>query len=1146
MDEVLGRQHEDEVLQAFDRVAGEFRAIAEEAEGESPLGEGVETADAAGVAYASNEPLVGRSARNSGARSKKSAKTQKETVKKPAEKKSSGSGGSGKKPKKKKKVSAGKVILGILLFLLLAGVVAAGVAGHYVLGIIEEAPEINPDNLYDLLSENSVVLDADGNTLDNLFAGDSLRSNLEFKDMPKDLINAFVAIEDKTFWDHHGFNVIRIIGAIRDALKYDTKISGTSTITQQLARNLYLPDVKSVRSMNRKIIEAYYTMIIEKNLTKEQIIEAYLNTINLGFNSSGIQAASQAYFSKDAQDLDLIECACLATLPQLPSAYAPIKRIETANVEDFDALDIIERSDEYVTYYNDACVDRMKLVLRAMHEQGYITDAQYESIDPATLREHINPGSNALADAGVTSYFTDCAVKQVREDLMRELDLSETDADRMLYNGGLIINTTMNREIQQIMEAVWADNSGWPTISGYRTDKAGNIIGDNNKLMLYSKSVMFDADGDFVLEPDEFEWQTNGDLKLLADKRLNFYKTSSGNGTDYSIEFKNMYEKSEGLLYSIEGGSWAIASEYKTRDENGDMIISKQFFTDHPGVLNKLDDGRIYITSDYFTLRKPTIQPQSAMVIMDHSTGYVLGMIGGRNVEGKLLYNRATAPRQPGSSIKPISVYSTALQAGADGKGDFTAAMPLDDRPIVLGGKAWPKNWYSGYWGIKNMRYCIEQSINTTAVQCYLQMDPQWCVDQLQAMGITSIVESGPVNDMNASALALGGMTKGISPLEMCGAYATFGNYGVYTEPCFYTTVTTKKGDIVLQKEPITRRVMSEEVASIMLDMLRTTVTNGLSSNAKIACQPSAGKTGTTSDNYDLWFCGLTPQLTGTVWMGNDVNISLREYSGIAAKMWAKVMKDVGAMYERGEFELRGDIVRATVDKYSGKTGTGIESVSELFVKGTVQGGAEDSYRECLICAETGYLATPDCPHTATKVGIVRPGGNSWEKVIVESGLRSLSVNAEPDAKLDAPDYYCPIHNPNPAAYPVSPLYNGESPYESVEIEEPEEPEEPEGTEEPGEQEPEGPDITQYDPNNPDYIPGITDPSQYKPPEGTTEPEQPSEGEGQTPSEGEEPSGEGGTETPGGEGSEGGTGESGEPSAGGEAGDDSGENAGGN
>ena len=1070
MDESLGKRHEDEVLRAFDKVAGDFRAITEEAEGEFVPVQTVTPATDGVAAYAASEPLVGRSAKNGGAHSKKTAKA--ESKKEASAQSSESGGGSGKKGKKKKKRRIGKIILGIFLFFLVAGIIAAGIGWKYVMGIIDEAPEINPDNLYDLLAEHSVVLDADGNVLENLYSGDSLRTNLEYRKLPKDLVNAFVAIEDKTFWDHHGFNIVRIIGAIRDALRYDTSISGTSTITQQLARNLYLPEIKSDRSMNRKIIEAYYTMIIEKYLTKEQIIEAYVNTIDLGYNSSGVHAAAQSYFSKNVEDLDLIECVCLAALPQRPTAFAPIKRIAVENVENPDELDILGRDEEYILYYNDACIDRMRLVLRMMHEQGKISDEVYESVDPTELREHIKPGSNAVADSGVTSYFTDCAVRQVREDLMREYNLSGEEADRMLYNGGLQIRTTMNREIQEIMETVWADNSGWPTISGYRTDKQGNIIGDNGKLMLYSKGVMFDENGDFVLLPDEFEWQENGDLKIFADKRLNFYKTTSAGKVDYSIEFKNMYEKIDGLLYSIEGGSWAIAAEYKTKDENGDMVISAQFFQDRPDVLKQLEDGSLFLTSDYFMLRKPTIQPQSAMVIMDHNTGHVLGMIGGRQVEGKLLYNRATAPRQPGSSIKPISVYSVALQAGTDGRGDFTAATPLDDRPIALGGGAWPKNWYAGYWGIKNMRYCIEQSINTTAVQLYLQMDPQWCIDQLEAMGITSIVYSGAVNDMNASALALGGMSKGISPLEMCGAYATFGNYGIYTEPCFYTTVTTKKGDVVLRKDPITRRVLSEEVASIMLDMLRTTVTNGLSSGAKLSSQPSAGKTGTTSDNFDLWFCGLTPQLTGTVWMGNDVNISLREYSGIAAQMWAKVMKDIGPMYERGEFEMRGEIVSETVDRHSGKTGfEDGEMITEYFVEGTVQEGAEEHHRECKICADTGYLATPSCPYYATKIGIVRPGGSSWEKVLVESGLRSLKVSSEPDAKLDAPDYYCPVHNPNQAIYPISPLYDGKSPYDSVEPENlPNDPPE-------------------YDPNNPEYIPGISDPSEYEEPDPIEEPD---------------------------------------------------------
>ena len=179
MDESLGRQHEEEVLRAFDRVAGDFLAMTEEAEGESLPEMTGGSAEAAAIPAAS-EPLVGRSARNAGSRSKKTAKAQKETTpqtRKPAEKKPE------KPKKKKKKGKAGKIILGILLFFLLAGVVAVGVAGHYVLGIIEEAPEINPDNLYDLLAENSVVYDADGNVLDNLYSGDSLRSNLEYSDI---------------------------------------------------------------------------------------------------------------------------------------------------------------------------------------------------------------------------------------------------------------------------------------------------------------------------------------------------------------------------------------------------------------------------------------------------------------------------------------------------------------------------------------------------------------------------------------------------------------------------------------------------------------------------------------------------------------------------------------------------------------------------------------------------------------------------------------------------------------------------------------------------------------------------------------------------------------------------------------------------
>ena len=155
-------------------------------------------------------------------------------------------------------------------------------------------------------------------------------------------------IEDKTFWKHHGFNFIRILGAIKDSIFSSEQISGTSTLTQQLARNIYLDNE---RTYARKIKEAYYTICLENKLSKEQIIEAYLNTINLGYGTYGIQSAANAYFSKDVEDLDLLECAALAALPQSPTTNALVLRVEKGSVNS-DDKNILEQDNDWIYYYN--------------------------------------------------------------------------------------------------------------------------------------------------------------------------------------------------------------------------------------------------------------------------------------------------------------------------------------------------------------------------------------------------------------------------------------------------------------------------------------------------------------------------------------------------------------------------------------------------------------------------------------------------------------------------------------------------------------------------------------------------------------------------------------------------------------------------
>ncbi len=1080
MSKEYGIEYEREVLEAFDKVRSQYgnaspssdtiiatpkelsKVSAEVARTDQPIGKAVpindpdESPDLDSIfeefnvgeeeAAASKgaEPVAAETAVQAN-RSQKNSKKAKAEAKK-AEKKAAKEARKykvDKKGRKKKRHPILKFFLILFLLLFLAGCAAAGYVGYRVYGIIQETPEINPDNLYELLSENSVMVDNQGNLLENLYL-DGLRTNIEYKDLPDDLINAFVAVEDKTFWDHKGFNITRIFGAIYDFISgKNSTISGTSTITQQLARNLYLEETRLEHSYVRKIQEAWYTVILERSLTKMQILEAYLNTVYLGYNSNGVQAAAQAYFNKDVGELNLMESAMLAAIPQTPNKYSPLKRAKLSEVTDLESMDIVSKDDEYVVYYNPDGQNRLHLVLYLMHDQGKIDDATFEATREDSIRPYLNPGTNVNTTTE-TSYFTDYVRAQVLADLQSKGGYDYDTAYKMLYKGGLIIHSTLDPQIQSIMDTVYANNDNFPDVGTLTKDKQGNILyqknnrSDPDKILLYLKSKYFTEEGDFKLTSDEFKWMDNGDLCIYKGKRLNFYRVSSGGETDQQIEFKGYYEIEDNIFYSYSGGSWIIASKYKSRDGEDNLIISKDYFTDKPEAFTRNSDGSLTISQKYYTTKERVIQPQSAMTILDYRTGYLVGMIGGRNISGKLLYNRATSTRQPGSSIKPLAVYSTALQVGYENGGPFTAAYPIDDCPIKYGNALWPSNWYKGYSGVNSLRRAVEQSINACAVNLFQQLDPYRCMMNLQNMGVSSLVTTGTVNDINASALALGGMTRGISPLEMTGAYGTFGNDGVYTEPICYTTVTNRRGDVILERKPITHKVLDEPVAQLMTDILRTTVTRGLASGAKLKGSESAGKTGTTSEKYDIWFCGLTPTYSAAVWIGNDVNIPLRQGSDRAVAVWKKVMDEVMSLGEHDYLKFVKDdsqFVSATVCKYSGKRATELCAmdhregvyVSDIFIKGTVPGDTCDAHKVVEICNETGYLATPLCPHTVQTVATVRPGGMSWDKMINEFRIMNYSTGGSavsrsylPDAGYDAPEYYCPAHNPDTNAYPVS------------------------------------------------------------------------------------------------------------------------------
>lgn len=852
-------------------------------------------------------------------------------------------------------VSAGKSKISVLKVAGLACLAVIMAVGIYTGILFLKSPDINTDNIYATLSQRSIMYDSEGKEIENLYFSDGNRTIVKYDEIPEDMVNAVVAIEDKKFWKHNGFNFIRMVGAVKDSIFGGGGISGTSTVTQQLARNIYLAEIKSQRSLSRKITEAYITIILEKNLSKEQIMEAYLNSIYLGFNSYGIQAASQAYFSKDVSELDTLECASLASLPQSPDSYALVKA-DYYNTE--TSLPQISKTNSVTYLYNgDLTNDRRNTVLYNMESEGFITESELNDAMGDDLKNHIKIGVSS--DADEISYFTDYAIEQLTDDIISEYGVDEAQALSMIYTGGLKIYTTMDSKIQKIVEEEFADNDNFSSVAYARTDGDGNILNSTTgDIMLYDYSEYFNDKDEFTLNSDEYEMGSDGSLIILAGKRMNIYETEVNGAPDVSIEFKSMYTNDDGVFYCIKSGALSVPQGYKTVDANGNAVISAQFLAENPDFFKK--DGDSYVvSSDNYSLQQKTRQPQGATVIMENSTGELKAMMGGRGTTGKQLFNRAINTRQPGSSIKPIGVYGPALQMsfeyardkktmnldtsdGSDWGKYITAGSIINDAPITANGRTWPKNWYSGYRGHMTFRTSVQQSVNVNAVKTYQQIGPDYSSSMLKKVGITSIDEEGDVNDLNPAALALGGMTNGISPLELTAAYATFPNGGVYKKPITYTKVLDANDELLFEKKSEEEKVYDEGVAWIMTDILRTVVTQGIASGASIGSQPVGGKTGTTDDNFDIWFCGFTPQYTAAVWMGNDVNIELGSGSVKTASFWAAIMsrvceniptatfgdKPANVISVGGEYYIDGTYSRVT--KRTTKTeGSTKESTSE-------------------------------------------------------------------------------------------------------------------------------------------------------------------------------------------------------------------------
>ncbi|MEE0369765.1 MAG: transglycosylase domain-containing protein [Clostridia bacterium] len=819
--------------------------------------------------------------------------------------------------------------------IILAGVLCVMIFICYSFVIITKAPKIDPVNIYDNIQQSSVIYNDEGRAVDSAYYTQD-RKICKYEDMPENLVNAFVALEDKTFWKHHGFNWTRMIGAVFQSITGSGKISGTSTITQQLARNVYLPETMSTRSIKRKVLEMYYAAVIERKLSKKEIVEAYLNTIYLGFGNYGVEAASESYFGKKPKDLSLVQCASLAALPQAPDSYALVQMLGSGETPDDNDTIIKKRPNKYVA--NDESNNRRETCLALMKDQGYITEDQYNKAKGQKLTKFLN--AQLSNKASKYSYFHEYLLDEVIQDLMEKYDYSEDKATDLVYTGGLNIYSTVDSHAQAMIVKEFNKDSNFPSIAGYSTDGNGNIINSGGGIMLYSYRNFFNSKNEFKLKSQECKVNEDGSLTIKSGYRLNIYNTSAG----YSLEFKPTYVNEGGKLYMYNGGYINIPEKYKSMDDNDNLVISAKFFKKYPDWI-KLGKNTATITENAYTLPEKTIEPQASMVIVEVGTGKIKAMVGGRKQQGRQLYNRALNPRQSGSSIKPISVYSGALQKSYDlaseGKkfpfkdtghdrqgskyyGDYlTASSVIVDERMTFNGQTWPQNASNSFSGAVTMRKALQNSINVCAVKLELQVGAEYIADLVEKFGITTLDREGGTNDLNPAALALGGLTNGVIPLEMAQAYAAFPNGGVRQSSIAYTKVTDRNGKVLLTSKSESSKVLDEGVAFVMTDMLKSVVSQGIGSPAGISGVQAGGKTGTTSSEFDIWFDGFTPSYAAALWIGNDVNMQLTSMSGPAAALWGKIMNQIPKA-KKGHYKSQpSDVTHVNGEYYTKGTESG-------------------------------------------------------------------------------------------------------------------------------------------------------------------------------------------------------------------------------
>ncbi len=640
--------------------------------------------------------------------------------------------------------------------------------------------------------------------------GEERRTFAKIQEVPAYMKNAILAAEDDRFYEHGGIDVAGFARAALANLTSGGKRQGASTITMQVARNFFLTREKSY---SRKLYEILLSIKIEKNLSKDQILELYFNQIYLGQRAYGFAAAAQIYYGKNLAQLNVAEAAMLAGLPKAPSAYNPISNPTRAT-------------------------QRQHYVLRRMRELNYIDAAQYEQALKTPLKV-VRGGAESYPVHGeyVAEMARQMAVEQFKD---------------AAYTAGIRVITTIKAADQEA-----AYNSLRRGLLDYERRHAYR----GAEAYVDMSAVRSDSDEqlDVLLEdfPDNGEMVPAILLEANA-KRIRAYRRG-------------------GEVLEFTGPALRFVAPMLADNAAPSKRLRR-------GAVVRVAEG----AKGWEIVQVPEVE--GAFVAVEPATGAVRALAGGFDFNRNKFNHVTQAWRQPGSSFKPF-IYSAALEKG------YSPSSVVDDAPLSFssgqtGSQAWePKNYDGKYEGPMSLRTALAKSKNMVSIRLLNSIGPQYAQDYIARFGFD------PEKHPAYLTMALGAGS--VTPWQMAQAYSVFANGGYRVQPFIVKEMQDSQGRVLARTQTTSAgdgapRVIDPRNAWLMDSMMKDVVRRGTATKALALKRGDlAGKTGTTNEYVDAWFCGYQPTLVGIAWIGYDTprKLGSGETGGAAAlPVWVNFM----------------------------------------------------------------------------------------------------------------------------------------------------------------------------------------------------------------------------------------------------------------